>query len=160
MDLMGSLLLFPKTVLPFLHLVWSNPFNSVYRLLPFLIAGSLSTFSLSLKKVTVLILQTTVLMLWSPACPVFESFLNRKILKHLSLHNLSDRQYGFRQGRSAGDLQAFLTESWSSAFRDFGEIFAVARDTPKIIDSVRTQLWYRNWRHKIYILLSVTLSQD
>ena len=53
---------------------------------------------------------------------VFESILNKKILKHLSLHNLlSDRQYGFRQGRSTGDLLAFLTESWSSSFRDFGE---------------------------------------
>ena len=35
---------------------------------------------------------------------VFKSILNREVLKHLSLHNLlSDRQYGFHQGRSTGD---------------------------------------------------------
>ena len=68
---------------------------------------------------------------------VFESILNKKILKHLSLHNLlSDRQYGFRQGRSTGDLLAFLTKSWSSSFRDFGETFAVALDISKAFDRV------------------------
>ena len=68
---------------------------------------------------------------------VFESILNRKILKHLSLHNLlSDRQYGFRQGRSTGDLLCFLTESWSSSFRDFGETFAVGLDISKAFDRV------------------------
>ena len=41
---------------------------------------------------------------------VFKSILNKKIHKHLSLLNLlSDRQYGFRQGRSTGDLLVFLT---------------------------------------------------
>ena len=60
---------------------------------------------------------------------VFESILNKKILKHLSLHNLlSDRQYGLRQGRFTGDHLPFLSESWSSSFRDFGETFAVAFD--------------------------------
>ena len=55
----------------------------------------------------------------------FESVLNKKISRHLSAHNrLSDCQYGFRKGRSTGDL-AFLTESWSSSFRDLGETFAV-----------------------------------
>ena len=68
---------------------------------------------------------------------VFEFMLNKKILKHLSLHNLlSDRQYGFRQGRSTGDLLAFLTECLSSSLRDFGETFAVALDTSKAFDRV------------------------
>ena len=36
---------------------------------------------------------------------VFESIVNKKILKHLSFHNLiSNHQYGFHQGRSTGDL--------------------------------------------------------
>ena len=53
--------------------------------------------------------------------------LNRMIFKHPSLHNLlSDHQYGFSQGRSTGDLLAFLTVSWSFSFRDFGDAFAVA----------------------------------
>ena len=68
---------------------------------------------------------------------VFESILNRKILKHLSaLDLLSDRQYGFRKGRSTGDLLALLTESWSSSFRSFGETFAVALDISKAFDRV------------------------
>ncbi len=42
----------------------------------------------------------------------FETILNRKFLKHLSSFNLlSDYRYGFRKGRSTGDLLAFLTLS-------------------------------------------------
>ncbi len=46
----------------------------------------------------------------------FETILNRKFLKHLSSFNLlSYHQYGFRKGRSTGDLITFLiTDSWSS----------------------------------------------
>jgi len=74
-----------------------------------------------------------------PTClsKAFEFILNSKILKHLSDHNLpSDRQYGFRKGPSTGDLFAFLTESWSSSLRGFGENFAVAFDISKAIDRV------------------------
>ena len=68
---------------------------------------------------------------------VFETILNKKILKHLSSNNLlSDRQYGFRKGRSTGDLLAYLSESWASSFRDFGESFAVALDIAKAFDRV------------------------
>ncbi len=46
----------------------------------------------------------------------FESILNRKIQTHLSTSDLpSDRQYGFRKGRSTGDLLSLLTDSWSSS---------------------------------------------
>ena len=56
----------------------------------------------------------------------FDPVLNKKIMRHLSAHNLlSDCQYGFRKGRSTGDLLVFLNESWSSSFRDFSETFAV-----------------------------------
>ena len=66
------------------------------------------------------------------------------IFKHLSLHNLlSDRQYGFR--RSTGDLLAFLTEAWSSSFRDFGETFAVALDISKAFDRV----WHKALMSKL-----------
>ena len=76
----------------------------------------------------------------------FESILNRKILKHLSDHNLlSDHQYGFRKGRSTGDLLAFLTESWSSSLRDFGETFAVALDISKAFDRV----WHKSLISKL-----------
>ncbi len=59
----------------------------------------------------------------------FESILNRKIQKHLSTSDLlSDRQYGFRKGRSTGDLLSLLTDSWSSSLSRFGETFSVALD--------------------------------
>ena len=67
----------------------------------------------------------------------FETILNRKFLKHLSSFNLvSDHQYGFRKGRSTGDLLAFLTNSWSSSLSRFGETFAVALDISKAFDRV------------------------
>ncbi|MPC62759.1 hypothetical protein E2C01_056849 [Portunus trituberculatus] len=50
-----------KKLLSCLHLAWPNSFTYVYRLLPFLLARNLPTFSLFLKRVTTLILQTKVL---------------------------------------------------------------------------------------------------
>ncbi len=63
--------------------------------------------------------------------------VNRKFLKHLSSFNLlSDHQFGFRKGRSTGDLFAFLNYSWSSSLSRFGETFAVALDISKAFDRV------------------------
>ena len=77
---------------------------------------------------------------------VFESILNRKIQRHLSANNLlSDHQYGFRSGRSTGDLLSFLTNSWSSSFVRFGETFAVALDISKAFDRV----WHKALIHKL-----------
>ncbi len=68
---------------------------------------------------------------------VFETILNKKFLKHLSSFSLlSDHQYGFRKGRSTGDLLAFATDSWSSSFSRFGETFAVALNISKAFDRV------------------------
>merc|ERR1712035_103855 len=76
----------------------------------------------------------------------FESILNRKILKHLSTHNLlSDHQYGFCKGRSTGDLLAFLTDFWSSSLRDFGETFSIALDISKAFDRV----WHKSLISKL-----------
>ncbi len=62
----------------------------------------------------------------------FESILNRKIQKHLSTFDLlSDRQYGFRKGRSTGDLRSLLSDSWLSSLSRFGETFSVALDSSK-----------------------------
>ncbi len=66
----------------------------------------------------------------------FGSILNKKTLKHLSAHNLlSDR-----------DLLTFLTESWSSSLRDFGETFAVALDISKAFDRV----WHKSLISKLH----------
>ena len=78
----------------------------------------------------------------------FESVLNKKRMRYLSAYNLiSDCQYGFRKGRSTGNLLAFLTESWSSSFRDFGETFAVGLDISKTYD----RAWHKSF---IFILPS------
>ena len=75
----------------------------------------------------------------------FESVFNEKIMRYLSAHNLlSDCQYGFQKGWSTGDL-VFLTESWSSSFRDFGETFAVGFDTSKAFDRV----WHKSLISKL-----------
>ena len=67
-------------------------------------------------------------------------------MRHLSAHNLlSHYQYGFRKGRSTGDLLAFPTESWSSSFRDFGETFAVGLDISKAFDRV----WHKSLIFKL-----------
>ncbi len=76
----------------------------------------------------------------------FQTILNRKFLKHLSSFNpLSDHQYGFRKGRSAGDLLAFLTDSWLSSLNRFGETFAIALDISKAFDRV----WHKALLSKI-----------
>ncbi len=75
-----------------------------------------------------------------------ETILNRKILKHLSASNfLSDRQYGFRKGRSTGYLLAFLTNSWPSSLSRFGETFAIALEMLKAYDKV----WHKSLLSKL-----------
>ncbi len=70
----------------------------------------------------------------------------RKIHKHLSASNLlSIRQYGFRMGRSTGDLLAFLSNSWSSSLISFIETFAVALDMSKAFDRV----WHKSLVSKL-----------
>ena len=67
-------------------------------------------------------------------------------MRHLSAHTLlSDCQYGFRQGRSTGDLLAFLTESWSSSFRSFGETFTVGLNILNAFDRV----WHKSLISKL-----------
>ena len=66
-------------------------------------------------------------------------------MRHLSVHNLlSDCHYGFWKGRSTGDL-AFLTESCSSSFRDFGETFTVGLNISKAFDRV----WHKSLISKL-----------
>ncbi len=75
----------------------------------------------------------------------FESVLNWKIQKYLSTSDLSDRQYVFRTGRSAGDLLSLLTDSWSSSLSRFGEAFSVAQDISKGF----RRLWHKSLLSKL-----------
>ncbi len=75
-----------------------------------------------------------------------ESILNRKIQKHLSTSDLlSDRQYGFRKGRSTGDLLSLLNDSWSSSLSRFGESFSVALKISKAFD----RIWQKSFLSKL-----------
>ena len=53
---------------------------------------------------------------------VMESMVNHHLVRYLESNNLlNDRQYGFRKGRSTGDLMAFLSEQWSRSIHRLGE---------------------------------------
>ena len=94
------LLLFSKTVLPSLSPAWSNSFVCVSLLQPIYLAESLLTFNLFLRRMILLLSLS----------------LKRKIMRHLSAHNLLfDYQFGFQKSWSTGDILAFITESWLSS---------------------------------------------
>ncbi len=100
-----------------------------------LLAVSMSTCSLSLRRVAALIPQTTAL--YFLVSKAFETILNRKIPKHLSASNLlSDRQHGFWKGRCTSHLLAFPTNSWLFSLSHFGETFTVALSMSKAFDRV------------------------
>ena len=65
--------------------------------------------------------------LTSAVAMVFETLLNSHFIKHLESNKLlSDHQYDFRKARSTGDLLSYLTHTWSSSLRNFGESFVIA----------------------------------
>ena len=154
---MEPLLLYSKTVLPNSRPAQSNSFVFVSLLLHILLVRSL----LTLKPVTkqgdssnpTYYRSLGLIFCLSKA---FESVPNKRIMRHLSAHNLlSDCQYGFRKGRSTGDLLAFLTES----FRDFGETFLVGFNISKAFDRVRHKsLNYKLSSYGFYLSLCTFIS--
>ncbi len=78
-------------------------------------------------------------------CP--QLYLNRKIQKHFSTSDLSDRQYGFRKARSTGDLLSLLTvtDSWSSSLSRFGETISFALNISKAFGRV----WHKSLLSKL-----------
>lgn len=71
---------------------------------------------------------------------VMERLINTQLLRYLEGHQLiSDRQYGFRHDRSAGDLLVYLTHRWAEAVESKGEALAVSLDIAKAFDRV----WHR-----------------
>ncbi len=116
MDEMEYLLSFSKIVPLCWHPAWSNSSDSAYQLVPFLLSGSMPMCDLCLRSCDRSNLSSyRPIALISCLSKAFETILNRNFLKHLSSFNLlSDHQYGFRKGRSTGDLLAFLTDSLSS----------------------------------------------
>ncbi|CAK1583471.1 unnamed protein product [Parnassius mnemosyne] len=65
---------------------------------------------------------------------IIESIINCQLMRYLENHQLiSDLQYGFRRGRSAGDLQVYLTHRWVESK---GEALAISLDIAKAFDRV------------------------
>lgn len=68
---------------------------------------------------------------------IMESIINDQLLRYLEEHLLlSDRQYGFRRRRSAGDLLVYLAHKWAEAIENGGEALAVSLDVAKAFDRV------------------------
>ncbi|CAG5047615.1 unnamed protein product [Parnassius apollo] len=66
-----------------------------------------------------------------------ESIVNCQLMRHLEDHQLiSDRQYGYRRGQSAGDLLVYLTHRWAAAVESKREALAVSLDIAKTFDRV------------------------
>ena len=73
----------------------------------------------------------------SVICKIMERVLNRRLLAYLETNELlSDDQYGFRSGRSTGDLLVYATHLWSEALEGHGEAIAVSLDISKAFDRV------------------------
>ncbi len=144
MNPMECLLLFWKTVL----LCWHPTSSSIFACL------STSTFPSCWKYAYIQLVPKKgdrsnpsnyrPIALLSCFSKAFETILNRKMLKHLSAPNLSDRQYGFLKGRSTRDL-AFFTNSSSSSLCRFGETFAFVLDMSKAFDRV----WHKSLLSKL-----------
>ncbi len=145
MDLMEFLLLFSKlclradTLVKLFHLcLWTSTFPSCCKyacIQPVAKKGDRSNSS-NYRPVALL----------SCLSKAFETILKQWFLKYMSTFNLlSDRQYGFRKERSAGDLLAFRTDSWSSSLSRFGETFAVTLDISEAFDIV----WHKSLLSKL-----------
>lgn len=68
---------------------------------------------------------------------VMERVINTRLLAYLEENQLiNDRQYGFRHGRSTGDLLAYLTHRWAAAIESKGEALALSLDIAKAFDRV------------------------
>ncbi|CAH2107362.1 unnamed protein product [Euphydryas editha] len=66
-----------------------------------------------------------------------ERVVNNRLLPYLEDNDLlSDRQYGFRQRRSTGDLLVYVTHLWGKALEKYGEPLAVSLDISKAFDGV------------------------
>ncbi|CAK1577857.1 unnamed protein product [Parnassius mnemosyne] len=66
-----------------------------------------------------------------------ETIINSQLMRYLEDQQLiSDRQYGFCRGRSAGDLLGYLTHRWVEAVESKGKALAVSLDIAKAFDRV------------------------
>ena len=100
----------------------------------FVLLGSMHLFNLFLRRVT------------APTPPTITLLLSLQLLLRSSklyltptLSNISNLIIFFQitsMARSTGDLLSYLTHTWSSSLRNFGESFVVALDISKAFDRV------------------------
>ena len=77
---------------------------------------------------------------------IFESVLNRHVIKYLSKNNLlSDVQYGFRSARSTADVLTVITHRISEALDSSFDGRVIALDISKAFD----QVWHKGLFRKI-----------
>ena len=77
---------------------------------------------------------------------LFESVLNRHIMKYLNAHSLlSDVQYGFRSSRSTADVLTVISHRISEALDSSFEGRVIALDISKAFD----QVWHRGLLRKL-----------
>ena len=80
---------------------------------------------------------------------IMEKVINEQALHHLESNNLiHDRQYGFRQFRSTGDILAHITHiwnKWNKALETGKETFVIGLDISKAFD----QVWQKNLLAKL-----------
>jgi len=81
-------------------------------------------------------------------CKVMESLVSEQLLDFLETSKLfSDRQYGFRKARSAGDMLAYVTHLWSGILDGHGEAPIVSLDISKAFDRVWHRCLFVKLRH-------------
>ena len=64
-----------------------------------------------------------------------EMVINQHVLRHLENNKIiHDRQNGFRQYRSTGDILTYVTHTWNKTLEAGKETLAVALDISKAFD--------------------------
>ena len=76
---------------------------------------------------------------------IMEKVINEQVLHHLESNNLiHDRQYGFRQFRSTGDILAHITHIWNKALETGKETFVIGLD---IVDQRKFSISFNFEKH-------------
>ncbi|KAK4318557.1 hypothetical protein Pmani_010466 [Petrolisthes manimaculis] len=100
--------------------------------LPVVAGGKLTSFSLSEAEV-----RASLSAQWALTGKVLEGIITQRLTTHLEeQYLLSERQFGFRKGRSAADLNLLLVNEWSDALDQGRPTAVLALDIAGAFDRV------------------------